>query len=240
MNTTYNPKQYWEERLSSLFNLRGVGHIGFTERYNVWLYKRKRCCIESCFRGASLKGKDVLDIGCGTGFFVEWYLEKGANVCGIDITETSIQELKRQYDCDFYTQDISAADWNLSRKFDIVNMWDVIYHIASPDELLRAFNNIRNNLKVGGLLLFTDWFGLAGDRRIADHVQARCLNTYEQVLPGMGLQLVDTYPLYKLLNQNNLGRLDEHLGWLYWVLDNFAKEISNDNISLAVWQLRQG
>ena len=240
MNTIYNPKQYWEERLSGRFNLRGVGHIGFTEHYNAWLYKRKQHCIESYFRGASLKGKDVLDIGSGTGFFVKWYLEKGANVCGIDITETSIQKLRRQYNCDFYTQDISAADLMLSKKFDIINMWDVMYHIVSPDGFLRAFRNIRNGLKVGGLLLFTDWFGLAGDKRLADHVQARCLDTYNKVLPAMGLQLVGAYPLYTLLNQNNFGRLDEHLAWLYWTLDNFATDISDNNVSLAVWQLRHG
>src|SRR6266566_775311 len=105
MTNRYDPRLYWEERLRNHFNSRGVGHIGFSERYNYWLYRRKRECIETALRRVSLIGKDVLDVGCGTGFFVDWYLNKGAQVSGIDITEVSIERLRRDFPGEFRTQD---------------------------------------------------------------------------------------------------------------------------------------
>ncbi|MBT4483617.1 MAG: class I SAM-dependent methyltransferase [Candidatus Latescibacteria bacterium] len=68
---------------------------------------KKKQCIESCLVETNLKGKNVLDIGCGTGYFVEWYLEQGANVCGIDITSISVERLKQKHQSEFYTQDIT-------------------------------------------------------------------------------------------------------------------------------------
>lgn len=239
MSKPYYPKEYWERRLSSCFNLQGVGHIGFSESYNNWLYRRKKRCIESVFGNMPLKGKHVLDVGCGTGFFIEWYLQQGANVCGIDITETSIQKLKQRYNCEFFTQDITAPDYQPKREFDVVNMWDVVYHIVDPVAFNQAFNNLSSSLKKGGLLLFTDCFGAPSDVHVSSHVQMRCLDTYQQLLPQKGFELVKVYPLYKTLNKHYMSKLDNYLGWFYITVDNLSKKISQDNLSLSVWRFTQ-
>ena len=184
-------------------------------------------------------GKHVLDIGCGTGFFIKWYLQRGANVCGMDITDTSIQKLKQLYNCEFFIQDISAPDYQPYKKFDIINMWDVGYHIVATNAFDQAFDNISRSLKEGGLLLFTDWFGAISDVRIAEHVQARCLNTYQQLLPQKGFELVTVCSLYNTLNKQHLPRLDNHLGWLFFLVDNFSNKIARDNLSLGVWRYNQ-
>ena len=239
MNENYEPKQYWERRLSNRFSLRGVGHIGFSESYNTWLYRRKKRCIESCLFETNLKGKNVLDIGCGTGFFVEWYLEQGANVCGIDITSISVERLKQKYQCEFYTQDITDPDYRLHNKeFDIVNMWDVVYHIVDSKRFNQAFDNIAKSMKDNGLLLFTDWFGTSSDMRTTDHVQMRCLDTYKQCLPKKGFELLGIHPLYNYLNKVHLRRIDNYLGWFYLFLDNRSQKIPADNLSLSLWRYR--
>jgi SAM-dependent methyltransferase len=235
MNTQYNPKEYWENRLSNCFSLRGVGHFAFSESYNSWLYLRKRRCIGSFFKNTSLKGKDILDVGCGTGFFIEWYLQRGANVCGMDITEASIKKLKQQYKCEFIVQDITSREYRPPRKFDIVNMWDVSYHIVDPGAFERAFDNIASSLKEEGLLLFTDWFGADSDLSQGAHVQARCLDTYQQVLTRKGFELVTVRPLYKMFCKHHCS-LDNRLGWFYFFVDTFSGKISRDNLSLSVWR----
>lgn len=236
INTYSDPRQYWEQRLRDCFNFRGVGHISFNESYNTWLYRRKKRCIESFFRNTALNGKHVLDVGCGTGFFIEWYLQQGAHVCGVDITEVSIRTLEQLYHCEFFIQDISSPDYQPYKAFDVVNMWDVVYHIVDPTAFDQAFDNIASSLKEGGLLIFTDWFGSVSDIHIADHVQARCLDTYQKKLPHKGFELVCVYPLYKTLNKRHLSKLDNHLGWLYFLLDNLSTKISRDNLSLSVWR----
>jgi 2-polyprenyl-3-methyl-5-hydroxy-6-metoxy-1,4-benzoquinol methylase len=239
MSNPYNPKHYWEHRLNKSFNLKGVGHIGFSESYNSWLYRRKKRCIESCLRDTPLKDKDILDVGCGTGFFVEWYLKRGANVVGIDITDVSITNLRQRYRGEFFTQDITASDYRAYREFDIVNMWDVIYHIVESHSFNQALDNVSRSLKQGGLFLFTDWFGAFSDVRIADHVQARCLGTYQKILAKKGFELIGIYPLYNTLNRTNLKTLDNYLACVYFLLDNLSKTIPHDNLSLSVWRHSQ-
>jgi 2-polyprenyl-3-methyl-5-hydroxy-6-metoxy-1,4-benzoquinol methylase len=237
MTGQYNPKAYWENRLRNDFSARGVGHIGFSDAYNRWLYRRKRSCIEAALRGVSLRGKDVLDVGCGTGFFVEWYLAKGARIYGIDLTDVSIQRLQQQFDGKFKVQDVSDPAFDpFDKKFDVVNIWDVFYHIVSDDAFDSALENIQKSINKNGLLLFTDFVGQDGDVLIADHVKARCFGTYSAMLTARGFSFKENLPLYRLLNNSHLGNLDNYLGPLYFLLDSFARKISERNLSLSVWQ----
>lgn len=235
MSQPYSPKLFWESRLRNSFNLKGVGHIGFSESYNRWLYRRKAICLESALRDTPLEGRDVLDVGCGTGFFVEWYLRRGAHVVGIDITDVSIERLKQRYSGQFYTQDITDPRYNPLAAFDIVNMWDVIYHIVETQAFERALHNISLSVKSGGLFLLTDWFGAASDLRIAPHVYVRCLETHRRTLGAEGFELKGLYPLYNTLNKPHFGRADNYLAWMYFGLDSCARRIAAENLSLSVW-----
>jgi 2-polyprenyl-3-methyl-5-hydroxy-6-metoxy-1,4-benzoquinol methylase len=232
-----NPKKYWEERLTHNFGLGGVGNIGFAERYNRWLYRRKLRCLQAALRGIRLQGKRVLDVGCGTGFFVEWYLGKGCQVTGIDITEISVNRLRETSPGEFYTRDITAADYqNSKEKFDLVNMWDVIYHIVDKHAYSRALDNISNDLADGGLLLLTDFLGSTSDTRVAPHVLGRCLKTHAMNLQDRGFKLVEVRPLFKFLAKSNLGRFDNYLGPVYFFLDNFVNNVPTDSVALSVWR----
>ena len=230
------PKQYWEQRLSGQFNLRGVGHIGFGQRYNGWLYRRKRQCIDGVFGGQSLQDRAVLDVGCGTGFFVDWYLQRGAQVTGVDITQTSVEHLARKFpDARFHVQDITTSPWQVPADFDIINMWDVTYHITDDIALERAFDNIAQSLRPGGYLLFTDFLG-GGRRATLPHFKARGLDLYERMLPGKGLRLEEVQPVYHVLNRRHIPYADNVLGGLYFLLDQFQRGPSRNNISLSVWR----
>lgn len=239
MGTTerqYDPRSYWEQRLQSDFTLRGVGNINLSESYNRWLYRRKADVIRSIFIGTDLQGKHVLDIGCGTGFFIDWYSKKGAEVSGIDITEVSVRELSKRFRSDFRVQDITEADYRPSKSFDIVNMWDVTYHIVDEGAFSRAIDNIAGSLKPDGLFICTDWFGAAASERIAPHVRARNLATYKSVLEARGFALDTVRPLYSFLNVPHYWRFDNRLGALYYTLDKLQRTPSPSNLSVAVWR----
>jgi SAM-dependent methyltransferase len=236
----YNPKEYWERRLAKRFSLKGVGHISYSEGYNTWLYRRKKRCIDEFFSGVDLAGKDVLDIGSGTGFFVEWYLARKARVCGIDITQASVSRLAARLPVEVHVADISAAEYRPLRTFDIINMWDVIYHIIDPAAFERSIDNISISMKDGGLFLLTDAFGAPSDKQVAPHVKMRCLRSYDS-LAEKGFELVEVRPLYGFLNRTVLNkRLDNVLGRLYFHLDNRLIKVPADNLSLCVWKFRGG
>jgi len=235
----YEPKQYWEHRLKNNFSLRGVGHSSFSDTYNYWLYQRKKKCINDCLKNLNIGSNKVLDIGCGTGFFVDWYLSKGAEVTGIDITKTSIERLKKKYNATFYTQDITQESALFeARVYDIINMWDVIYHIVDESHFLQAINNISEMIKPGGYFLFTDWFGAKQNMKTASHVHARGMDVYNEVLGQRGFELEGVYPLYNYMNKQQLGRLDNYLGFFYYWLDNRSQKIPEDNLSLSLWKMK--
>jgi ribosomal protein L11 methylase PrmA len=46
-------------------------------------------------RHMTVEGRSVLDVGCGTGFFTGFYLERGARLPGLDIAPVAIERLAR-------------------------------------------------------------------------------------------------------------------------------------------------
>ena len=101
----------------------------------------------------SLEGKDVLDIGCGTGIFLAPHAKKFSSLTGVDGEEKVIaRALKNGYDRvtvieDFCSSMLPCNDCSI----DIVICKDVFEHLIDPKHLLREINRI---LKVGGTLLF--------------------------------------------------------------------------------------
>ncbi len=145
---TYNPKTYWEKRLSNGFNLSKVGYIGFNEFYNKYLYKAKIRTLKKALSlyQIDISNKTVCDIGCGTGFFVEFYKQLGArDIVGIDITNISVESLRLKYPKYFFIEeDISSNSVipKINRKFDILDISDVTYHIMDDELFNKAIMNI--------------------------------------------------------------------------------------------------
>lgn len=237
MSESYDPKGYWEHRLSQYYGPRAVGNLSSSESYNAWLYRSKRRCLNGVFEDFDLHGKRVLDVGCGTGYFVNWFLRRGARVCGIDITEFSVRALKARFAAEFHVADVSSQDADLRGRHDVVNAWDVMYHIVDEAAFERALKNIARSVASGGLLLVTDRFGAAGDEQVAAHVRLRCLRTYQRILSARGFDLLELRFLYRWMNRRVLApAIDDRLGGLYFWLDGHYAKPASGNLSLAVWR----
>lgn len=114
----YQPSDYWEERLSRDFSLGGVGMAGLGQNYNFWLYKIRTSAVNRAIRTMNIKiqGQNVLDIGCGTGFWLSYWKSKGAaKLAGIDITEVAINRLHQRFpEIALYQDNIARPRLNLS------------------------------------------------------------------------------------------------------------------------------
>jgi SAM-dependent methyltransferase len=197
---TYRPREFWEDRLSRQFDLRGTGETGLSLAYNRACYRLRGLVLDRALSEAGMdpRGRSVLDVGCGTGFFTEYYLERGAAVTGLDIAAVSIERLRTRFPAArFLLADVSEA--SLGETFDIVNAFDVLYHITDDARWEAALRGIAAAVAPGGLLLFTDRF--ARFRQIADHNRARTLPTYKEVLEPAGLGFERRYATQFLLNQ---------------------------------------
>jgi SAM-dependent methyltransferase len=200
---SYHPRDFWNRRLSEHFDLRGTGETGLSLAYNRACYRLRREILSRALReqGFDPSGRTVLDVGCGTGFFTRWYLEHGAHVTGVDIAPTSIERLRQRHpQARFVLSDVSEVA--LDARYDLVNAFDVLYHIVDDARWERALVNLAHATGPGGLLLVTDVF----PRRERPHSEAahnrmRSLPRYEEVLGKRGLQRVALKPTHVLLNR---------------------------------------
>jgi 2-polyprenyl-3-methyl-5-hydroxy-6-metoxy-1,4-benzoquinol methylase len=240
----YAASEYWEGRLSSGFDLTKVGLLGFSESYIKIVYKAKITVLKR-FLAANeieIKNKTVCDVGCGTGYYVNFYSNEGAkHITGIDITQTSINNLKSQYpEYDFVRGDISSQEILLGtkNKFDIVNVFDVLYHIVNDTKFEQAIQNICELTKHNGFIFFTDV--MKRDVRTAQHVKKRSQQTYETLFRSNAAQLIRVLPLHFLLNRRLFGQIgvtiyvDNLLAPLYYRIDELFMSQKRSNTKLGI------
>ena len=200
----YKPKEYWEKRLNEQFNLIGVGHRDFNENYNRYLYKLKKDVLNIAIERYQISiNNNVLDIGSGTGFFIDFYSNFGQkSITGIDITRQSVKNLEEKYpNYVFECHDIGLDNITLSDKYNIINVFDVLYHITDPKKFEIAIDNIGKLSQKGAYIFITDIFG-KDDITPADHVYFRRLNIYEELLKKNNIDILDIQPMYHLMNKH--------------------------------------
>ena len=78
------------------------------------------------------QNKQVLDLGCGTGEFLNNYFEMGAQCTGIDIEKNF--KLKNKKNFNLYNLDANTFLKNCKKKFDIVFLFEFLEHLEEGDK----------------------------------------------------------------------------------------------------------
>jgi SAM-dependent methyltransferase len=245
----YRPKIYWEERLRQSFSLKNTGHIGFTLLYNNWSYKAKVGVLQKVLSNLKIncEGKSVLDIGCGTGFWIEFYKSQGAtSLVGVDITNISIEKLREKFpELEFYELDIGEDEINLNGRFDIINVFDVLYHIRDNLKFEKAISNIAKLSKQGSYIFITDSLI---DKSEAEYVTFRSLATYKEQFERNRLRFIEVAPLFYLLNRpypcflqiikfgliKTKFNIDDIMAPILYYLDKVFLSLERSNLKLIV------
>ena len=98
-----------------------------------------------------VRGKRVLEIGCGLGTDGGQFVRKGANYIGMDLTSASVQLARRRFQLSKLSGVVLEADAEdipfEDETFDLVYSHGVLHH--TPDTQ-RAFNEIHRVLRGGG------------------------------------------------------------------------------------------
>ncbi|HXG68909.1 MAG TPA: class I SAM-dependent methyltransferase [Blastocatellia bacterium] len=97
------------------------------------------------------RARDVLEIGCGLGTDAVSFARAGARYTGIDLTERSIELVRRRFALEGLTADLKTADAEAlpfpDASFDLVYSHGVLHH--TPDTQ-HAINEAHRVLKPGG------------------------------------------------------------------------------------------
>ena len=120
-----------------------------------------------------VKGKSILDLGCGYGENDKFYKEQGAKyVLGIDISKHMIEEANKANKIDgidFKVMEMEEIS-NINYKFDIVMSSLAFHYIENFEKLIKDINKI---LEPGGYLVFSQ-----------EHPFTTCVKYTENVKKG--------------------------------------------------------
>ena len=105
----------------------------------------------------SLKGKSVLDVGCGGGILSESMAEKGAKVTGIDLGEKALKvatlhSLESGVAVDYQLIAAEELAEKNPEKFDIVTCLEMLEHVPDPASVVAACTKL---VKLGGHVFFS-------------------------------------------------------------------------------------
>lgn len=99
----------------------------------------------------SLAGKDVLEVGCGSGIAVQLFAEAGANVTAVDLTPWAVATTRSRLGAFGFEANILEADGEqlpfADDAFDVVFSWGVIHHSTDMD---RALSELVRVCRPGG------------------------------------------------------------------------------------------
>jgi 2-polyprenyl-3-methyl-5-hydroxy-6-metoxy-1,4-benzoquinol methylase len=210
-NMSFEPRQYWEERLEKHCDLEGVGCEGRSATLNQFLYRAKNRAMNRALSRLPLaltsSNLRMLDIGAGIGFWIDYFLAKGIkSITAVDIAPTAVKFLKEGY-CRLETMDFVCADAGgdeffkvIRSRFGLVIAMDVLYHIIDNEKFCATIRNIARVLEPGGYLFLTDI--LSSSKKLMSpqqHVHWRPLIAYKQELQKNGLDIIYLAPAYALL-----------------------------------------
>ena len=131
-----------------------------------------------------VKGKQLLDFGCGMGEESVYFAKLGATVTGIDISEIGIASLKER--AAYHKLPITAMEMTVDptefadESFDRVHGLGILHHVG----ITKGLAEVRRVLRPGGVAVFLEPMG---DSRVVETVKewlmtnARFLGEFDEV-----------------------------------------------------------
>lgn len=195
----YDSRAYWSS-LHRDGGLKAVGQSGLPESMNRWLYRIGRGNVVRFMEahgGGDLRGATVLDVGSGTGFWIDVWMSLGAaSIDGVELIAEAVDRLRERYpDSTFAIGDIAEPGLSLPRDaYDSVMIMNVLLHVVEEERFAAATARLAAAVRPGGRLLLAEpalarASSVRPMREGATSV-ARPLARYREAFEAGGLRLV--------------------------------------------------
>jgi len=108
-------------------------------------------------RNAPLKGKKVLDVGCGGGILTETLAREGASVTGIDLAEMPLKIARKHAEeaglpIEYLSTSVGDLCHERPRGYDVVACLEALEHVPDPKRVIECCVKL---LKPDGCLFFS-------------------------------------------------------------------------------------
>jgi 2-polyprenyl-6-hydroxyphenyl methylase/3-demethylubiquinone-9 3-methyltransferase len=107
---------------------------------------------------ANIKGKRVVDVGCGGGILAESMARRGANVLGIDLADKPLKVAQLHAmeagvaNLDYRSVAVETLAAEQAGQFDVVTCMEMMEHVPDPSSVVQACANL---VKPGGWVFFS-------------------------------------------------------------------------------------
>jgi len=108
-------------------------------------------------KNAALKGKTVLDVGCGAGLLTEALTREGARATGIDLAEIPLKIAAQHAEqsglsIEYLAKNVEDLARERPRSYDVVACCEALEHVPDPGKVIDCCAAL---LKPGGTLFFS-------------------------------------------------------------------------------------
>jgi SAM-dependent methyltransferase len=199
----YRPQDYWESLLGEDAGLTGVSDPRHSELGMQGSYDVVRDNVVELLeaRGAgSLRGRRVLDVGSGSGFWLDTWASLGAeDLTGVELTDVATDRLRARHPpVAVVRADVSDPELSIAGDFDFISAMSVLLHIVDDAAFRRALHHLSRLLREDGLLLVADPVLTRRSSRhpatAASNSVARTAAEWRSALGDVGLEIVDIRP----------------------------------------------
>ncbi len=129
--------------------------------------------------GLPLRGRRVLDVGCGVGHLAQFFVEEGCEVLCVDGRKENIDRLRSLYPhLQARVFDLETDSLSELGRFDIVFAYGTLYHLENPFRAIRSLGSICD-----GLLLIET---MVADHHLPVIRMAEETSSYNQALQNVG------------------------------------------------------
>lgn len=203
--TNFDPRAFWETRHTNKYGPESVGYAGLGVPYNEWMYRVRGHVVTRQLRKShiDLSTRDVLDIGSGTGFYIDlWKRAHARSITGSDFAPYAVSALRAKFpDARFVELDITSGNLpSQLEQYDVVSAFDILYHIVDDEKYRRAIANIRSLLRPGGYFILSENF-LEKHRETGLHQVSRTYAEIVAMLEENGFIVMQRAPVFFLMNR---------------------------------------
>lgn len=197
-DNSFDAGAYWQDRVVAGADLGVVGHRSVGAAYNRHIYERRlEVLVEMLSRHVSKPAQElrVLDIGCGNGFYTDFWAARGVqDYVGVDISRATVDHLAARFpDYTFVHRDVTEAGDAVpaaGAPFDIITVFDVFYHIIDDARFANAVRYVGSAAAPSGVVLIMD--NLFERRyQLTRHMVYRPRAAYLETMNAQGLEMAD-------------------------------------------------